>query len=174
MKTIQGKNINLRLAEVKDAEFILKLRMQTHKTQFLNQVENNLEKQQDWLKSYKQKERAGLEYYFIIESKHAEQLGLVRVYDLLSDSYCWGSWLIKDDAPITTAIESALLVYEFGFGELSYKKSHFDVRKGNERVIAFHKRLGATAIGEDELNLYFNYSLKNYLKIKQKYRRYLN
>lgn len=174
MSLIKGKKINLRLVDIKDAEFILEMRMQAHKTQFLSQVHINLQKQQDWLKSYKQKERAGLEYYFIIESKNAEKLGLVRVYDLLSDSYCWGSWLIKDDAPITTAIESALLVYEFGFGKLSYKKSHFDVRKGNERVIAFHKRLGATEIGEDELNLYFNYSLEKYLKMKQKYRRYLN
>ena len=174
MKTIQGKNINLRPAEVKDAEFILELRMQTHKTKFLSQVENNLEKQQAWLKSYKQKEYSGLEYYFVIESKHGVQLGLVRVYDLQPDSFCWGSWLIKDNAPTTTAIESALLVYEFGFGELSYKKAHFDVRKGNERVVAFHKRFGAQVINEDELNLYFHYPLKNYLKIKQKYRRYLN
>jgi RimJ/RimL family protein N-acetyltransferase len=174
MRLIQGKKINLRSADIKDAEFILEMRMQVHKTQFLSQIDNSLQKQQAWLKAYKDKEKAGLEYYFVIESKQAEQLGLVRVYDLHSESFCWGSWLIKDSAPLTTAIESALLVYEFGFGELKYKKAHFDVRKGNERVIAFHERFGATVIGEDELNFYFNYSLKNYLKIKQKYRRYLN
>jgi len=174
MRLIQGKKINLRSADIKDAEFILEMRMQVHKTQFLSQVDNSLQKQQAWLKAYKDKEKVGLEYYFVIESKQAEQLGLVRIYDLRSESFCWGSWLIKDSAPLTTAIESALLVYEFGFGELKYKKAHFDVRKGNGRVIAFHKRFGATVIGEDELNLYFNYSLKNYLKIKQKYRRYLN
>ena len=174
MRLIQGKKINLRSADIKDAEFILEMRMQVHKTQFLSQVDNSLQKQQAWLKSYKDKEKTGLEYYFVIESKQAEQLGLVRVYDLHSESFCWGSWLIKDNAPITTAIESALLVYEFGFGELSYKKAHFDVRKGNERVVAFHKRFGAQVINEDRLNLYFHYPLKNYLKIKQKYRRYLN
>jgi len=174
MRLIQGRKINLRSADIKDAEFILEMRMQVHKNQFLNQVDNSLQKQQAWLKVYKDKEQAGLEYYFIIESKQAEQLGLVRVYDLHSESFCWGSWLIKDSAPLTTAIESALLVYEFGFGELKYKKAHFDVRKGNDRVIAFHKRFGATVVEEDELNLYFNYPLENYLKIKQKYIRYLN
>jgi RimJ/RimL family protein N-acetyltransferase len=174
MKSIQGKNINLRPAEVKDAEFILELRTQTDKTQFLSQVDDNLQKQRNWLKDYKVKEQEGLEYYFIIESKLSEQIGLVRVYDLLSDSFCWGSWLIKENAPTTTAIESALLIYEFGFGELSYKKSHFDVRKGNERVIAFHKRFGAKVVSEDRLQLYFNYLLEDYLKIKQKYRRHLS
>jgi hypothetical protein len=65
---------------------------------------------------YEEKDAQGLEYYFVIESKQHEDLGLVRVYDLQLNSFCWGSWLIKDGAPQTTAIQSALLVYEFGFG----------------------------------------------------------
>ncbi|WFE68820.1 GNAT family N-acetyltransferase [Thiomicrospira sp. R3] len=174
MKSIQGKNINLRPARVEDAEFILGLRLQQHKTQYLSPVENDLVKQQAWLQCYQQKEQQGLEYYFVIESIQHENLGLVRVYDLQPDSFCWGSWLIKDNAPKTTAIESALLVYEFGFGKLGYKQAHFDVRKGNERVIAFHQRFGASVTHEDELNYYFNYQLKDYLQIKQKYRRFLS
>lgn len=171
---ILGKNIQLRTAEIDDSEFILELRTQTEKTKYLSQVDNDLAKQQAWLKSYKQKEQNGEEYYFIIESKLGEKLGLVRVYDLQPDSFCWGSWLIKENAPKTTAIESALLIYEFGFGQLDYKKAHFDVRKGNERVIAFHQRFGTQVVKEDELNYYFNYTIEDYLKIKQKYRRYLN
>ena len=171
---IAGKNIQLRTAEISDAEFILQLRTQSDKTKYLSQVENDLAKQQAWLLAYKQKEQNGEEYYFVIESKAGEKLGLVRVYDLQPDSFCWGSWLIKDGAPKTTAIESALLIYEFGFGQLGYKKAHFDVRKGNERVIAFHQRFGARIVKEDELNYYFNYTLEGYLKIKQKYKRYLN
>lgn len=101
-------------------------------------------------------------------------LGLIRVYDLQHDSFCWGSRLIKDGAPQSTAIESALLVYEYGFDESGYKKAHFDVRKGSKRVLAFHQRFGAEAIREDELNYYFRYTLEDYLIIKHKYKRYLN
>jgi len=173
MKII-GKTIALRTAEITDAEFILQLRTQSDKTQFLSQVENNLAKQHAWLQAYKHKELNGEEYYFVIESKTGEELGLVRVYDLQTDSFCWGSWLIKDGAPQSTAIESALLIYEFGFGQLAYKKAHFDVRKGNDRVIAFHQRFGARIVNEDDLNYYFNYTLEDYLMIKKKYRRYLN
>lgn len=171
---INGKNTQLRTAELKDAEFILQLRTQSDKTQFLSQVENDLAKQQAWLQAYKQKEQDGQEYYFVIETHAGEKLGLVRVYDLQPYSFCWGSWLIKDSAPKTTAIESALLIYEFGFGQLGYKKAHFDVRKGNERVIAFHQRFGAQIVNEDELDVYFNYAIEDFLKIKQKYKRYLN
>ncbi|MEL0638711.1 hypothetical protein V6259_18410 [Marinomonas sp. TI.3.20] len=85
-----------------------------------------------------------------------------------------GSWLIKDGAPKTTAIESALLVYEFGFSELGYRQAHFDVRKGSDRDIAFHQRFGGKVTHEDELNVYFNYKFEDYLKVKQKYKRYLN
>lgn len=174
MKMIQGKNINLRTVEIEDASFILELRMVKHKNKFLSSVENDLEKQKIWLKRYKIKEHRQQEYYFVIESKTQQKLGLVRAYDLKLDSFCWGSWLIKDKAPQTTAIESALLVYEFGFNQLGYKQSHFDVRKGNSRVIDFHLRFGAKIIDEDELNYYFDYDAEIYKKIKQKYRRYLN
>lgn len=173
MKIIQGKNINLRTVSLEDAGFILQLRMLAHKNQYLSKIENDLKKQQAWLNSYIKKEQKGKEYYFVIESKFKEKLGLLRIYDLQLDSFCWGSWLIKDDAPKTTAIESALQVYEFGFDELGYKKAHFDVRKGNKKVVDFHLRFGAEIVSEDELNYYFNYLVETYQQIKQKYKRYL-
>lgn len=172
MKAIYGKNINLRLAEVSDAVFILKLRILQHKNKFLSQVENDLAKQEKWLEGYKKREKSSLEYYFIIESKEAEPLGLVRMYDLQENSFCWGSWLIKDSAPKATAIESALQVYEFGFGVLGFEQAHFDVRKENKRVIAFHERFGAELIKEDELNSYFNYTKNKHKETRKKYRKF--
>ena len=65
-------------------------------------------------------------------------------------------------------------MYEFGFGELGYKQAHFDVKKGNGRVIAFHQRFGASISHTGELNYYFNYKVEGYMQIKQKYKRYLN
>lgn len=46
-------------------------------------------------------------------------------------------------------------MYQFGFEELKRYKSHFDVRKGNERVISFHQKMGATQIGESKEDYYF-------------------
>jgi RimJ/RimL family protein N-acetyltransferase len=170
---VQGKSIRLRTAEVIDAKFVLDLRTNPSKVQFLNKIESDLAKQQAWLKEYKKRELLGMEYYFIIESNNCKPLGLVRIYDLQEKSFCWGSWLIKESAPAATAIESALLIYEFAFNQLNYNQSHFDVRKGNERVIAFHKRFGATVQTEDELNYYFKYSKASYLNVRKKYKRFL-
>jgi len=170
---INGKNIILRTVEIEDAEFIYEMRKNESKTRYLSKITGSIQDQKEWIKTYKLKESEKKEFYFIIESKLHENLGLVRIYDFVDDSFCWGSWLIKENAPRFTAIESALLIYEFSFYQLGFKKSHFDVRKENLGVIAFHQRFGATITDEDELNYYFEYSKENYEKIKPKYKRYL-
>jgi len=170
---IQGKNTNLRLVEIDDAEFILNLRLDQTKSRYISKVENDLSKQINWLKEYKKREQAKTEYYFIIENKNDEKCGVLRLYDFIADSFCWGSWILKENSPSYMAIESALLVYEFAFYNLKFNKSHFDVRIKNEKVVAFHTRLGATVTGSDELNYYFNYTKESYEKIKNKYKKYL-
>lgn len=170
---INGKNINLRTVEVKDAEFIYNMRKSKSKTKYLSKIEGTIKSQANWIENYKKRENEKKEFYFIIELKNNKELGLVRMYDFLETSFCWGSWLIKENAPKTTAIESALQIYEFGFYYLGFENSHFDVRKGNEKVIAFHKRFGAKIVDENEIDYFFNYEKKDYEIIKEKYRRYL-
>lgn len=170
---ISGKNINLRTVEVTDAEFIYSMRQNQEKTKYLSKVTGTIESQIKWIKSYKEREKEQKEFYFVIESKDEEKFGLVRMYDFKGDSFCWGSWLIKENAPKTTAIESALQIYEFGFYKLDFKKSHFDVRIGNDKVIAFHQRFGAKIVSEDELDYFFNFEKIDYQITKEKYKKYL-
>ena len=167
------KNLNLRTVAIEDAEFIYNMRQNQNKTKYLSRVTGTVESQKEWIKNYKQREEEKKEFYFVIESKDKEKLGLVRMYDFQDESFCWGSWLIKEDAPKTTAIESALQIYEFGFYSLGFEKSHFDVRKGNDKVIAFHQRFGAKIVDEDELDYFFNFEKSDYEIIKEKYKRYL-
>lgn len=168
-----GKNINLRSVELDDADFIYKMRQNEVKTRFLSKVTGTVESQKEWISKYKQREYEQKEFYFVIESKSKEKLGLVRMYDFKDNSFCWGSWLIKEDAPKSTAIESALQIYEFGFYKQCFKRSHFDVRKGNDKVISFHQRFGAKIVDEDELDYFFNFEKSDYETIKEKYKRYL-
>lgn len=171
--TINGKNINLRTVEINDAEFIYSQRKNETKTKYLSKTTGTVSDQKEWIKTYKQREEHKQEFYFIIESKQNEKLGLVRLYNFIDDSFCWGSWLIKDNSPKYTAIESALQVYEFAFYSLEFEQSHFDVRKGNDKVIAFHKRFGAITTGETDLDFLFNITKEAYEQTKQKYKRYL-
>ena len=169
---IESKHTRLRLVEIEDAEFILSLRLNEDLNRFISKVDNNIQRQKEWIKAYKEREQRKEEYYFIVESNKGEKLGNVRLYDFSGDSFCWGSWIIKNGSPIFVAIESALLVYEYAFYHLGFSKSHFDVRKVNKKVIAFHKRFGAKITSEDELNYYFNIRREDYERIKNKYTKY--
>ena len=168
-----GKNINMRTVQVEDAGFIFIMRQNESKTKYLSKVTGTVEFQKEWIKNYKSREEDKEEFYFIIESKSKEKLGLVRMYDFKNDSFCWGSWLIKEDAPKSTAIESALQIYEFAFYKLNFNKSHFEVQKGNDKVIAFHQRFGAKIIDENDKEVFFDFQKEDYEIIKQKYKRYL-
>lgn len=145
----------MRLVEENDAKFILKLRLDGRYNQFLSDVNPDLQAQINWIREYKSDEKRKKQFYFIIERLDGTPCGTVRIYDFHQDSFCWGSWILNEDKTRSAAIESAFLVYEFGFDELGFVKSHFDVRKGNERVISFHRKMGAQQTGEDELNYYF-------------------
>lgn len=61
---IQGKYINLREAQIEDSAFILSLRTDPNKSQFLNKTENSLEKQEAYMRRYKTLDN---EWYYIIE-----------------------------------------------------------------------------------------------------------
>jgi hypothetical protein len=50
---VKGKNINLRVVEVVDAEFILELRLDEGLNKHLSYVENDVIKQRNWIKNIK-------------------------------------------------------------------------------------------------------------------------
>ncbi len=155
--------------ELDDAAFILGLRLDPRLSRFLSPTSDSIDLQRQWLADYKQRERQGLEYYFIIESKERQPCGTVRLYDFRGDSFSWGSWVIRPGSSPWISVESALLVYRCGFDELGFAESHFEVRKDNARVVAFHRRFGAQIVGEDEQNCYFRFLKANFLAARERY-----
>lgn len=172
---IEGKTIYLQLVDVDDAPFILDLRTDDNLNKYLSSIQNDLSKQEDWIRQYKEREKKKIEFYFIVSSKKTgEKWGAFRLYDFRDDSFSLGSWIIKKGAPISISIESALGAYEFAYGYLGFKRAHFEVRKANEKIVAFHKRFGSVIVDEDDLNYYFYQTKEDYYFIREKYKRYLH
>ena len=94
------------------------------------------------------------------------------MYDIQNDSFCWGSWILKEGAASSYAIESALLVYHFALS-LGFEKAHFDVRKGNESVWKFHERFGANKTAETADDFIYSISLEAIEHSLEKYKKYL-
>lgn len=155
-ESFHGKTLVFRDACVGDAAFIHGLRSDEHKSRHLSPVSPRLADQVAWLERYRDSTDQA---YFIIQSASAEPLGTVRLYDAQGDSFCWGSWILKDQAPATAAIESALMVYAYAVDALGFRDAHFQVRRDNQRVWAFHERFGAVRTGQDTTE--FRYTLDN-------------
>ena len=168
-KAIIGDDLVFRDARVDDAAFILMLRTDTGKSQFLSHTQNDLGRQVAWLQGYKIDRNQA---YFIIENKTGEKVGTVRLYDQVGDSFCWGSWILKQGTPASYGIESALIVYKFALA-CGFKKSHFDVRKQNTSVWRFHERFGAVRTGETEHDYLYMIGLGEIQKSLARYAKYL-
>ena len=144
------------------------LRTDAKKSAYLSKTSNDLILQEAWLKKYSDD---SAQVYFIILNQSNELVGLVRLYDNINDSFCWGSWILKNGVPSNYAIESALLVYHFAL-TMGFKKAHFDVRIENQSVWKFHERFGATRTGETRVDYLYNISfdaIKNSLRRYDKY-----
>lgn len=165
-----GQTLIFRNASVQDAEFILSLRVDANKSKYLSQTSNDLDLQMAWLERYASMSDQA---YFIIEDKSGNRLGTVRLYDPVKDSFCWGSWIVKEGAPPVVAIESALIVYTYALNHLDFKAAHFDVRKGNESVWKFHEKFGAARVAESEIDFDYQISNEAIRASLERYRKYL-
>ncbi|MDY0019861.1 MAG: GNAT family N-acetyltransferase [Anaerolineae bacterium] len=166
---IFGKTLVFRNAKLEDAPFILSLRIDSEKSRYLSPVTGALEDQQDWLRRYALSHDQA---YFIIECKN-EPIGTVRLYDPQGESFCWGSWILREGSPGHAAMESALMVYAYALDHLGFNAAHFDVRKGNERVCKFHERFGARKISETELDKIYEILKEDITASRQRYIRFL-
>ncbi len=168
-----AKHIRFRLVEQGDAAFILSLRLDPEKNRYVSPVKDDIDAQIQWIADYRQREKNGEEFYFIIESCEGENLGTIRLYDFRGDSFCWGSWIMKHDAPPYAAIEAVLSIYEIAINRMGFKQSHTDVRKGNDTVKNFLLQFGAEITMEDDINTYFRITAGAFEKARKNYRRFL-
>ncbi|RFQ01327.1 N-acetyltransferase [Pseudomonas putida] len=171
---LHSTTISMRLIEENDAEFVVGLRTDNNLNRFLSAVGDDIEAQKKWIRSYKIDEAHNSQFYFIIERNDGVRCGTVRIYDIQDDSFSWGSWILNDKKTRYAAIESAFLVYKFGFENLGFSKCHFEVMKGNDRVMSFHEKMGAKQVSEDETFVYYNISKESVEMAKDSFGRILN
>lgn len=168
-KMIIGNNLILRDATIEDAVFILELRTDLKKSRYLSKTSPDLLLQKEWLARYAQDDS---QVYFIIQNKNFESIGTVRLYGPRQDSFCWGSWIIKEGSPSYVAIESALIVYHYAL-YLNFRNAYFSVKKGNKSVWKFHERFGAIKTGESADDYYYNISYRAIVDSLEKYAKFL-
>lgn len=168
---IKGKYIQLRAATLDDAEFILSLRLDPTLNKYLHATDNSIESQKTWMLNQQKKEG---DYYFIIESKEGELLGVVGVYDIVGNTFNWGRWIIKKSAPMYTSVESTILVYYFAFYILNLDTALSEVMIENKNVIKFHLSYQCQIYKETDDVMYYKFLKENYPILLKKFKGFHN
>lgn len=171
-ESLKTKNLCLKLIDVDDADFIIELRTNSKLNQFLSKIEPDLLTQEKWIKDYKVRSSEGSEYYFVIMDRANDKVGLVRVYDIDDRVFSWGSWILKAGYLKSYPLESALLIYEFGFNCLNLQMSVFEVLKENEKVLSFHLKTKAKIVRSDDKKVYFEFKEESFQNLKFKYKKF--
>lgn len=157
-----GKNVNLRIANQRDAEFILELRLNPVLSKYINKTDPSVEKQRDWINNVYNKDT---DFHFIIEDKNSNPYGTIAVYDIDYKNGIaeWGRWLIKQKSPIFFPVESNILAINFAFHNLKLKKLIGSAFINNKDVVRFHKNY-ATITSQDETTIWFSLEQSNFKK----------
>ena len=98
--------LHCRLVNESDAAFIVQLRTDAKRSRFIHETDNDVNKQVEWIRNYKQREADGLEYYFIYDI-NGEPFGVYRIYNIFDDHCTEGSWVclpIEDSSKIILKI----------------------------------------------------------------------
>lgn len=169
-RRLQGRTLVMRDVRSSDAAFILDLRTDERKNQHLSKVSGELADQVRWLEQYQLRAN---EAYFIIETMDGKALGTVRFYDARGKSFGWGSWVLSAVAPSSAAIESAMMVYAYALDTLGFEEAHFQVRRENQKVWAFHERFGAQRVAQNDLEIEYALSGAHIRASMQRYARFL-
>jgi len=164
---LERYGIHVRLVNEDDADFIVKLRTDPKLGRHIHYTDNDTEKQKEWIKNYKHREKEGKDYYFIFYYDN-EPIGLCRIYDVEGDYATSGSWVCKPDLPLDIPILTLIITREIMFDELALLYDRYDIRKQNTKSLRMNDLFGGTKIRETELDNYFELS-KDAFNIKKNY-----
>lgn len=165
--------LDVRLVQSSDAQFIVDLRTDPDLNKYIHATSSSVEDQVAWIYKYKERERAGLDYYLIYSCDNI-LIGAERIYDVTENTFKIGSLIFSKDAPFGTAIKGDIITREIGFDILGFPTNYFEVMKENKGVNSYHLRYKPTLIKEDNEQFYYELSKENFNKYKKIYLKMFN
>ncbi len=160
--TLEKYGLFARFVEENDAEFIIKLRTDPVLGKWIHSTDSDMEKQREWIRNYKDRERRGEDYYFIFYQEQ-DPVGLNRMYNIHDTTFTTGSWVFKPGIAFECCVIASIIVRELAFEYLGLEYEHaFDgVHVENKKVIKFNHMMGLKdlSLHEDVKGTYIEQSL---------------
>lgn len=168
--SIERYGLHVRLVDESDSEFILRLRLNEKHSRYINKTDANWDEQRKWILSYKEREREGLEYYFIF-SLSSISLGVYRLYNINREekSFTCGSWVFSADAPPGAGILGCIIGREIAYEDLELERCFTDVKKDNISSMRFQQSFNPIKLKEEDGSIYFEHIKLNFYRVKPNY-----
>jgi len=155
----------LRPLEVADVPLIFDLRSE-EREQFLNPISRDIGAQYAYFERYLDRFRAGDEIYYAITDKRLqEDVGVVRLTDILQPSWCnWHSLIVKASASPQVGIDVCATFYAMAFDVLGKNIcGPWPVRRSFRKMISLHERMKmAKPVREDDEYYYYQVSVDDF------------
>lgn len=177
-KIIEGKYVNLRSVVEDDIEFTYEIRRDPQFHGLMGCLAISLEAQREYIEQQMKKER---DYYFVIENKKRECIGLIGIYDIEGKVGEEGR-LVSYGSPVEN-VEAHLLLEEFCRDILGLEIIRISIYSENKKTIHSSMKAGFEVIGKDVRSgkdsvvmqiscKEDNPRRKRYIELLEKYERY--
>ena len=144
----------VRLVNEDDAKFIVDLRTRPDVGEFLHSTSVDIIKQKEWIRDYKERELAGLEYYFVYE-KNNIPFGINRIYNINNEEGTTGSWICAPNTNPIDTLATAILLYDIFFDEVFLSRALFNTNKYNTSALKVNHAIGGEILYESETDVFF-------------------
>jgi RimJ/RimL family protein N-acetyltransferase len=161
--------LEVRLISEEDAPFIVSLRSDRDRTKYMVTIDNDLEKQQQWIYQYKKRERKGEDYYFIYLNSEGDPIGAYRISNINHTvSSCKVSSWIKRPGPDSEALAMFIIHRLIIFKVLKLKRFYSDIHKDNLRALSYYDGFEKCRYKEDENFIYYLIDEETFYRVYQK------
>lgn len=140
--------LSLRLIDTSDAKDIASLRSSPELTKYMITVEEDVEKQEEWIRTYKERESLGIDYYFAYENENGligyNRISKINWQDMTGFAASW----IKRPTVKGFAKEMFLARCDVAFYILGLKVLFTEIYEKNHRAMKYWVAYGAEAISQ--------------------------
>jgi hypothetical protein len=163
---------------VQESDYLLLHELRSSEgARYLHAVDSNPLAQRDYIRTSRQRARAGEDLYYAVSARAqlARPLGFIRIADLSGKPYfSFHSLIVRPDAPGFVAVDALFTVLQVGFEVLGHDRSdELSLIAGNERMRALHRAMGV--LTEDRVEgdwVYLSATRERFLARRDFYRRY--
>lgn len=143
--------LTYRMVNEDDAAFIVALRTDPIKSRYIGSTDDSVESQKKWIRSYKERERKGTDYYFIFYFGTIPA-GVTRLYEIEDNHFIHGSWVFANNVPPFCSLAAAVIAREIAYDTLGLVEEidTSGIHEDNLGVLQVSRMMGVVFYGERE------------------------